>query len=71
MTTTRESVPIMTAALRLGVSREQLLRRILVGEVAGRQEGRYWFVDRASLERAIEAERATAARKERRAVAVG
>lgn len=46
-----DRVPLSAAALRLRLNREQLIRRIQRGEIAGGQEGGKWFVERTEVER--------------------
>ncbi len=47
-------VPLGVAAMRLRLNREQLLRRIQQGRIAGRQEYGRWYVERNALEAAEE-----------------
>lgn len=47
----QERIPVSTAALRLRLNREQLIRRIQQGEIAGGQEGGRWYVDGSELGR--------------------
>lgn len=46
-----DRVPLSVAALRLRLNREQLIRRIQQGEIAGGQAGGKWFVKRSEIER--------------------
>lgn len=43
-------IPAPTVALETGMSREQVIRRILKGEIAGQSLGGRYFVERQSLE---------------------
>lgn len=58
MTSPRDIVPVAEAAIQLRLSREQLIRRIQVGAIAG-GKALGWFVYRDALDKAIE-EQATA-----------
>jgi hypothetical protein len=44
-------VPAAQAALRLGISRERLIRLVQTGELKGRRSERGWLVELAALER--------------------
>ena len=46
-----ERVPLATAALRLAMNRERLLRRIQSGEIRGEQVDGRWFVDAREVSR--------------------
>jgi excisionase family DNA binding protein len=48
-----ETVPLTTAAQRLGMSWERVWRRVLSGALEGEKVGRSWRVSRESLDRAI------------------
>ena len=50
--TQEEFVPASDAATALRVSREQVVRRIQRGELAGEQLHGRWFIYRSALERA-------------------
>ncbi|HEY4131665.1 MAG TPA: helix-turn-helix domain-containing protein [Gemmatimonadaceae bacterium] len=54
-------VPVSDAAASLRITRETLIRRIQRGEIHGAKERGYWFVDKASLARALDAEHTQAA----------
>jgi len=43
-------VPIAEAAVRIGMSRERLLRRVQSGVVPGGQDEGYWYVEREAVE---------------------
>ncbi|MHB1095566.1 MAG: hypothetical protein ACYC3F_05275 [Gemmatimonadaceae bacterium] len=49
MRSTSTPIPLAVAALRLGVTREVALRRLMRGELKGIQIGGRWMVDPASL----------------------
>lgn len=49
MRTTSDHIPLSQAAIRLGVTREVALRRLMRGELAGRLIGGRWMVDPSSV----------------------
>jgi hypothetical protein len=44
-------IPAAQAALRLGISRERLIRLVQTRELKGRRDERGWWVELAGLER--------------------
>lgn len=53
---TREFIPLMVAAMQLGLSRERTIRRLLKGELVGeRRENGRWYIDPASMSRTVTA----------------
>lgn len=53
--------PLMEAAFRLRLSREQLMRRVLCGEIAAERRDGRWYVRTAAIERACSGADASAA----------
>lgn len=49
MRSTSNLIPLAVAALRLGITREMALRRVMRRELKGVQVGGRWLVDPASL----------------------
>lgn len=49
-----QMVSIAEAAMRLRLSREQIIRRIQQGTLAGGKVFGHWYVDRQAVDRAIE-----------------